>query len=124
MESERQSSGKYQCGVCGSLGEPTDNVGEAKCMDCGNTWSLRPDGIEGVVLDLVDRKGPLPHDGPHGIMNQVGVYSSDEVWSALENLESDGWVSSEQGGLEQHGTARIVWYVDTGTGQPEVDHGE
>lgn len=62
----------------------------------------------GETFDLVVRKGPI---SLRGIMNQVSAYSEDAVYSHLKKLESDGFVDSVDGDIEEHGTTATVYYV-------------
>lgn len=74
----------------------------------------RPSGTEGEVFDLVDRKGPITTDG---LMDHIGAFSSDEVYTCLQSLESDGYVVEKEHELEQGGISytKWMWSVDTGT---------
>lgn len=60
----------------------------------------------GEVLDLVERKGPI---SLKGIMDQQAVYSQDDVYSALKQLEEEGKVERLDGDLDKYGTTRDVW---------------
>lgn len=69
---------------------------------------MTADNLE--VLDLVERKGPISHAA---IMRQESVYSSDEVYTALVELQEEGKVERYEGNMADHGTTRDVWEATT-----------
>jgi len=69
-----------------------------------------PRGRDGEILDYVERKGPITADR---IVDECGIWSPDAVYSSLKSLEHDGFVESQEGDLQVHGTTRRVWSADT-----------
>ena len=63
----------------------------------------------GETFDLVLRKGPI---SLRGLMKQIHSVSRDGVFGHLECLETHGFIQSEDGDLEQHGTTDTVYKVD------------
>jgi hypothetical protein len=58
------------------------------------------------VLDMVKRKGPISLDG---LMDQLSMYSEDDVFIALVELEDDGAVRRFEGDPHEHGTTKDLW---------------
>jgi len=86
--------------------------------DTSKDDSDRPRGPKGEVLDQVERTEPTTVDE---IVDAAGIWAPDSVYTWLRELEDDGYVASERGNIEDHGTTRRVWYVDPATDHPEVD---
>lgn len=81
----------------------------------GQTGGIeQPSYPESEILDYVERKGPITS---RQIIEECGIWSPDEVYQALVNLQDEGFVTGERGDIERHGTTRQVWYVEPDTGQ-------
>jgi transcription initiation factor IIE alpha subunit len=65
-------------------------------------------GDYGEIFDYVVRKGPITHDK---ICDNTGWMSPNDIYSALQWCEDNGYVESMGGDLEEHGTTRTLYYV-------------
>lgn len=58
------------------------------------------------VLDMVQRKGPI---SLRSLMDQISMYSEDDVFIALVELEDEGKVRRFEGDLYDDGTTADLW---------------
>jgi len=72
----------------------------------------RPKGRDSEILHHVERKGPITTSR---LVEAFGVWSPDEVYTSLQSLKNDGFIESQEGDIEEHGTTCRVWYVEAGT---------